>query len=97
MPGMNGIQLCAEVRKSSSIPFIFYTARGSEEVASAAFSTGVDDYIRKERDLSHYQILARRIRHSVEGRRIKELYRASVEGSRDGLAIIQGLSIVYAN
>ena len=65
MPGMNGIQFCAEVRKTSRIPFIIYTGRGSEEVASAAFAAGVDDYVRKEKDLAHYQILARRIRQAT--------------------------------
>ena len=66
MPGMNGIQFCAEVRKTSRIPFIIYTGWGSEEVASAAFAAGVDDYVRKEKDLAHYQILARRIRQATE-------------------------------
>jgi len=66
MPGMNGIQLCAEVKKTKTIPFIIYTARGSEEVASAAFAIGVDDYVKKEPNLAHYKVLARRIRHAVE-------------------------------
>ena len=66
MSEMNGVQLCAEIRKTSKIPFIIYTARGSEEVASAAFAAGVDDYIRKEPTLAHYKVLAKRIMHVVE-------------------------------
>ncbi len=66
MPEMNGVQLCVEVRKTSMIPFLIYTGQGSEEVATAAFAAGVDDYVRKEETLAHYQILARRIRHAVE-------------------------------
>jgi PAS domain S-box-containing protein len=69
---MNGIQLCAEVRKTSTIPFIIYTGHGSEEVASAAFAAGVDDYVRKEEVLAHYRVLARRIRHAVEKRQVEE-------------------------
>ncbi len=61
MPGMNGVELCAEVRKTSTVPFIIYTGRGSEEVASQAFAAGADDYVRKEKDLAHYQVLARSV------------------------------------
>lgn len=68
MSGMNGVELCTEVKKTRIISFIIYTARGSEEVASAAFTGGVDDYVRKEPNLAHYILLARRIRHVVEKR-----------------------------
>ena len=79
MSEMNGIQFCEEVRKNSAVPFVIYTGRGSEEVASAAFSAGVDDYVRKEETLAHYQVLARRIRHAVEKRRAEEGQRSSDE------------------
>ena len=69
MPEMNGTQLCAEVRKTSKTPFIIYTGRGSEDIASAAFAAGADDYVRKEKSLAHYQLLARRIRHAVQRNR----------------------------
>ncbi len=75
MPEMNGIQFCVEIRKTRSIPFIIYTGRGSEEVASAAFLAGVDDYVRKEETLAHYHILARSIRHAVEKKRAEEALR----------------------
>ncbi|MCX6648981.1 MAG: PAS domain S-box protein [Candidatus Bathyarchaeota archaeon] len=97
MPEMNGIQFCAEVRKKSNIPFIIYTGRGSEEVASQAFAAGVDDYVRKETDLAHYQVLVRRIRHAVERHLTYEMYRVGIEGNRDGISIIQGTDFVYAN
>ena len=97
MPGTNGVQLCREIRAFSSTPFIIYTGRGSEEVASTAFSAGADDYISKENELSHYQIMARRIRQAVEKRRFESLYRISVDDNRDGFAIIRGLDCVYAN
>ena len=62
MPGMDGMELCLKVKERASVPFILYTGRGSEEVAEAAFKLGVDDYVRKESDPSHYQLLAKRIR-----------------------------------
>lgn len=97
MPEMNGIQFFTTIRKTINIPFIIYTASGSEEVASAAFAAGVKDYVRKEATLVHYQVLEKRIRHAVENRRIETLYRISIDENCDGFAIIQGLDFVFAN
>ncbi|MGD2201509.1 MAG: response regulator, partial [Candidatus Bathyarchaeota archaeon] len=72
MPGMNGIEFAEKIRETSNIPIIIYTGRGSEEVASNAFNVGVNDYIRKETDPNHYQILARRIRAAVNKKRAEE-------------------------
>jgi len=69
MSTMDGIELARRVRETSNIPFILYTGRGSEEVAEAAFAVGIDDYIRKEIDPSHYRVLTRRIRIAVEKHR----------------------------
>ena len=69
LPGIDGIELAKKVRETSSIPFIIYTGQGSEEVAEAAFEVGIDDYMRKELNPSHYQVLARRIRIAVEKQR----------------------------
>jgi CheY-like chemotaxis protein len=66
---MNGIELAQKVRENSDVPIILYTGQGSEEVAELAFSAGVDDYLRKETEPTHYQILAKRIKHTVEKHR----------------------------
>jgi PAS domain S-box-containing protein len=66
MPEMDGIQLARRIREKSNVPFILYTGQGSEEVAEAAFAAGIDDYLRKEIEPAHYQVLARRIRAAVE-------------------------------
>ncbi len=70
MPGMDGIELASAIRKRNDVPFIIYTGRGSEEVASKAFAAGVDDYVRKEKDMGHYMVLARRIRQAVARRKV---------------------------
>jgi CheY-like chemotaxis protein len=69
MPGIDGIELARRIRESSDIPYILYTGHGSEEVAERAFSVGIDDYLRKELDPSHYQVLVKRIRSTVEKHR----------------------------
>jgi len=53
--------LTKQIRPISNIPIILYTGRGSEDVA-----TGVDDYVKKEVDPTHYHVLAKSIRTSVE-------------------------------
>jgi PAS domain S-box-containing protein len=69
MPGMDGIQLSHAIRESQDIPIIIYTGQGSEEVAEEAFKTGINDYLRKELNPSHYMVLAKRIEAVVESRR----------------------------
>jgi len=69
MSPMDGIEVARRIRETSDIPIILYTGRGSEEVAEAAFTVGIDDYIRKELNPSHYQVLARRIRSAVDKKR----------------------------
>ena len=45
--------------------------KGGEEVASAALIAGIDDYQRKEVEVSHYQVLVKRIRMAVEKKRAR--------------------------
>ncbi|MFH2110445.1 MAG: PAS domain S-box protein [Candidatus Bathyarchaeota archaeon] len=97
MPDLNGIELAAMIRKEFDIPIIIYTGQGSEEVAEAAFSVGIDDYLRKEMDPSHYQVLAKRIRSVVEKKRVDTLYRTVIEQTRDALIISVDKKVVFAN
>ncbi|MCW4012679.1 MAG: ATP-binding protein [Candidatus Bathyarchaeota archaeon] len=91
MPDVNGMDLCKRVKRVQDIPFIMYTGRGSEVVAEAAFQAGVDDYVRKEADPSHYQLLARRIKSHAESHRRKReesRYQKRLEGVREILPVI---------
>ena len=83
MLSMDGIELARKVREKSGVPFILYTGQGSEEVAESAFEAGIDDYIRKEPEPSHYQVLAKRVRQNVDKYRAEHLYRKVVDESRD--------------
>jgi len=67
MPDQNGIEFLETVREEyPDLPFILYTGKGSEEVASDAISTGVTDYLQKESGTDHHSLLANRIRQAVE-------------------------------
>lgn len=75
MPRMNGIELASKVQQESNIHIIIYTGQGNEEVAEAAFSAGVDDYVRSEIDPSHYHVLVKRIKNSFEKKRAEHRLR----------------------
>lgn len=67
MPGRNGIEFLESVRDhDTEVPFLLYTGKGSEEIASGAISAGVTDYLQKEAGTSQYTVLANRISNAVE-------------------------------
>lgn len=47
MPGMDGWQVCREIRKVSKIPIIMLTAKSDEKDELLGFELGVDEYITK--------------------------------------------------
>jgi len=73
MVNMTGIELFQRVRERSDVPFILYTGRGGEEVAESAHRAGMEGYMMKEAEPSHYRVLSRRIRELVEKRRAERL------------------------
>lgn len=82
MPEMDGIELVKKIKETNKIPFIIYTGRGSEEVAEAAIGVGIDDYVRKELNHNHYQVLARRIVNAVKKYKTEERLGESEERLR---------------
>jgi len=65
MPDQNGLEFLDTVRETHpELPFILFTGKGSEEIASEAISAGVTDYLQK-RGTEQYDRLATRIRHAV--------------------------------
>lgn len=66
MPGRNGIEFLKAVREEyPDLPFILFTGKGSEEVASDAIFAGVSDYLQKRSGTEQYQLLANRILSAV--------------------------------
>ena len=54
------------------MPFILFTGKGSEEIASEAIAAGVTNYVQKNTGSDTYELLAHRIRNGVEQRRALE-------------------------
>ncbi|MFD1587878.1 PAS domain S-box protein [Halorientalis brevis] len=66
MPRMNGLEFLEAVRETHpDLPFILFTGKGSEEIASEAISAGVTDYLQKEVGTDQYTLLANRIERAV--------------------------------
>ncbi|MDS0221492.1 PAS domain S-box protein [Haloarcula sp. S1AR25-5A] len=92
MPDRNGIQFLEAVREESdTLPFILYTGKGSEEIASDAISAGVTDYLQKESGTDQYTVLANRITNAVESQRVKRernRHLHAIESAKEGISIL---------
>lgn len=94
MPRTDGIEFLEAVReRKPELPFILYTGKGSEEVASQAIAAGATDYLQKESGTEQYTILANRIENVVSGERSR---RALVERNQQLETLVDNLpGIVY--
>lgn len=73
MSGETGIEFLRSIReRDSDLPFILFTGKGSEEVASDAISAGATDYLQKQIGSDQYTVLANRIENAVEQYRAKQ-------------------------
>jgi PAS domain S-box-containing protein len=73
MPGTNGIEFLRAVRDDDpELPFILYTGKGSEAVASDAIAADVTHYMQKRAGSDHFEVLANRIRKAVEAYRSQQ-------------------------
>lgn len=70
MPGSDGLEFLETVRdEHGDLPFILFTGKGSEEIASDAIARGVTDYLQKGVGTDQYEILANRIENAVAQQR----------------------------
>ncbi|RQG92978.1 response regulator [Natrarchaeobius halalkaliphilus] len=78
MPEMSGIELLERVRTvDADLPFILFTGRGSEEVASEAIAAGVTQYLQKETGNEQYTLLANQVTNAVRQYRTEAELQAS--------------------
>ena len=47
MPGMNGLEMCEQIRKSRNIPIIMLSAKSTDLDKIRGLGTGADDYVTK--------------------------------------------------
>jgi DNA-binding response OmpR family regulator len=47
VPGINGLDICKAIRKTSAMPILIVTARSSDEDEITGLAVGADDYLKK--------------------------------------------------
>ena len=99
MPETNGIEFLETVRdRYGEVPFVLFTGRGSEEVASEAISAGVSDYLRKESGTDQFSVLANRIESVVSRARAEKQLEAHLGQMTDAFyALDAQWRFTYAN
>ena len=67
MPECDGLTFLEMVRDTyQDLPFILFTGKGSEEVASDAISKGVTDYLQKQPGVEQFELLTNRVMNAIE-------------------------------
>lgn len=88
MPGRSGIAACAEIRKNSTAPILFLTAKSQDSDKAMGFSAGADDYLAKP---FSYAELTARVKAIL---RRYQVYRGKGEAAQEtGAVALPGLSI----
>jgi PAS domain S-box-containing protein len=66
MPRLDGLELLDAVRDQyPAVPFVLFTGKGSERIASEAISAGVTDYLQKGGGSDTFALLANRVQNAV--------------------------------
>jgi PAS domain S-box-containing protein len=80
MDDANGLELLEDVKtRYPDLPFVLFTGKGSEEIASEAVARGVTDYLQKETSADQFEVLANRVENAIETTRAQR----SLERERD--------------
>lgn len=91
MPHENGLDFLEAVREDyPDLPFILFTGKGSEQIASEAISAGVTDYLQKG-GMDAYQLLANRIENVVTKYRAEQEVRRvydALEAAQEAISLL---------
>ena len=104
MPGSDGLELLERCReRDPDVPFILFTSKGSEDIASRAIDADVTDYLQKDLGAEQLTLLSNRIKNAVAERRAQAAAEDAVRHLRrihdrvaDGyLGLDEGFHITY--
>lgn len=87
MPGMDGFEVCREIRKESNLPIIILTAKEDNEDKISGLILGCDDYITKPFDSTELILRIKAVLRRVKAHVLPENVRNIVK--------LPGLSIDY--
>lgn len=102
MPEQNGLEFFDNIPEMyADIPFILFTGKGSEEVASDAFSMGVTDYLQKQPGTDQFTVLANRIDQAVSNYQSQQRlevtrmrFKTLVEESNDAILVVDATGTI---
>lgn len=102
IPDMDGLAFLERVRtRDEDLPFVLFTANGSEKLASDAIAAGVTDYVRKDEETSQSPVLANRIVTAVETtrtRRQRTRQLQAIETAQEGISMLDSAGrFTYVN
>jgi two-component system, OmpR family, response regulator MtrA len=69
LPRLDGLEVCREIRRESTVPIVMLTARGDTIDVVVGLEAGADDYVRKPFEMPE---LVARIRAALRSRRAPE-------------------------
>lgn len=92
MPEMDGIAFLDAVRQEDpDLPFILFTGKGSETIASDAIASGATDYLQKSVGVEQFELLANQIENAVnryQAQRERERVYQALETATQGIGIL---------
>ena len=105
MPRTDGLEFLETARdRYPDLPFVLFTGKGSEEIASEAIEAGVTDYMQKGGDTDQYEVLSNRIENAVDQYRTQQQfwdalswYQRLVEQGVAGVFVVQDRELAYVN
>lgn len=100
LPGMDGYDVCREIRKSSNVPVIMLSAKGEVFDKVLGLKIGADDYMVKPFDSSELvarvQAILRRVGQKEESETVTGVEEQGEYVKYDGLTVnLTGYSVVY--
>ncbi len=100
LPGIDGYDVCREIRKSSNVPIIMLSAKGEVFDKVLGLKIGADDYMVKPFDsnelVARVQAILRRTGNEEENYHSPDLEDQSEYVKYDGLTVnLTGYSVVY--
>jgi DNA-binding response OmpR family regulator len=69
LPGVDGFEVCRQVRRTNNVPILIVSARGDSHDVVGGLEAGADDYIRKPFDVPELTARLRALRRRVDGSR----------------------------
>jgi len=98
LPGRNGLELLSAIKeKYPSLPVIFYTGQGNEEVARQAFREGATDYfVKKSADFAQKEKVVNSIQKAVANRAVEDELREK-QAMLEGIIEYNPYSIMIAD